>query len=88
VVELKVRKFGNSLGVVLPKEVINRLHTADGASWCESCFLNSMDIASPPAKKTRRRRSWTQAVLELAAGSLDEIGYSSFLRGNVVRRKK
>jgi putative addiction module antidote len=29
-VELKVRKFGNSLGVVLPKEVINRLHTNDG----------------------------------------------------------
>ena len=29
-VELKVRKFGNSLGVVLPKEVINRLHAADG----------------------------------------------------------
>jgi putative addiction module antidote len=30
VVELKVRKFGNSLGVVLPKEVISRLRTADG----------------------------------------------------------
>jgi putative addiction module antidote len=30
VVELNVRKFGNSLGVVLPKEVINRLHTRDG----------------------------------------------------------
>jgi putative addiction module antidote len=29
-VELKVRKFGNSLGVVLAKEVINRLHTRDG----------------------------------------------------------
>jgi putative addiction module antidote len=29
-VELKVRKFGNSLGVVLPKEVIGRLRTADG----------------------------------------------------------
>ena len=29
-VELKVRKFGNSLGVVLPKEAINRLHTGDG----------------------------------------------------------
>jgi putative addiction module antidote len=29
-VELKVRKFGNSLGVVLPKDVINRLHTSDG----------------------------------------------------------
>jgi putative addiction module antidote len=29
-VELKVRKFGNSLGVVLPKEVIDRLHASDG----------------------------------------------------------
>ena len=29
-VELKVRKFGNSLGVVLPKEVVQRLRTADG----------------------------------------------------------
>jgi putative addiction module antidote len=29
-VEIKVRRFGNSLGVVLPKEVINRLHTGDG----------------------------------------------------------
>lgn len=29
-VEIKVRKFGNSLGVVLPKEVISRLHTGDG----------------------------------------------------------
>jgi putative addiction module antidote len=30
-VELKIRKFGNSLGVVLPKEVISRLNTRDGA---------------------------------------------------------
>ena len=29
-VELKVRKFGNSLGVVLPKDVINRLQAKDG----------------------------------------------------------
>ena len=29
-VELKVRKIGNSLGVVLPKEVITRLNTGDG----------------------------------------------------------
>lgn len=29
-VELKVRKFGNSLGVVLPKAVISRLRTKDG----------------------------------------------------------
>lgn len=34
-VELKIRKFGNSLGVVLPKEVINRLRAGDG----EKVFL-------------------------------------------------
>jgi putative addiction module antidote len=28
--ELKVRKIGNSLGVVLPKEAVNRLHAGDG----------------------------------------------------------
>ena len=29
-VELKVRKFGNSLGVILPRQVISRLRTKDG----------------------------------------------------------
>jgi putative addiction module antidote len=29
-IELKVRKIGNSLGVVLPKEAVNRLHAGDG----------------------------------------------------------
>ena len=29
-VQLKVRRFGNSLGVVLPKNVIDRLNTGDG----------------------------------------------------------
>lgn len=31
-VELKVLKFGNSLGVVLPEEVIDRLGTSKGAA--------------------------------------------------------
>lgn len=30
-IELKVRRFGNSLGVMLPKEVISRLEAKDGA---------------------------------------------------------
>jgi putative addiction module antidote len=29
-VELKIRRFGNSLGVVLPKEVVRRLRSGDG----------------------------------------------------------
>jgi putative addiction module antidote len=34
-VALKIRKIGNSLGVVLPKEVIGRLRTGEG----EDIFL-------------------------------------------------
>ena len=34
-VTLKIRKVGNSLGLVLPKEVISRLHTGEG----EDVFL-------------------------------------------------
>jgi len=34
-VEVKIRKFGNSLGVILPKEVLNRLNSGDG----EKLFL-------------------------------------------------
>ena len=29
-IELKLRKIGNSLGVVLPKEAVNRLRAGDG----------------------------------------------------------
>jgi putative addiction module antidote len=38
-VELKVRRFGNSLGVVLPREVVQRLRTDDG----EPIFLIEVD---------------------------------------------
>jgi len=34
-IELKVRKFGNPLGVVLPEDVVKRLRTGDG----EKLFL-------------------------------------------------
>ncbi len=46
-IELKVRKFGNSLGVVLPKEVINRLQAGEG----ELLFL----IEAPPFRAAQRR---------------------------------
>lgn len=29
-IQVKVRKFGNSLGVILPKEVLNHLKTGNG----------------------------------------------------------
>ena len=32
-IEIKIRKFGNSLGVILPKEVLNRLNSGDGEKF-------------------------------------------------------
>ena len=29
-IEIKVRRFGNSLGVILPKEVLSQLKSGDG----------------------------------------------------------
>jgi putative addiction module antidote len=34
VLELKLRKVGNSLGVVLPKEALNHLRVEEGDSVC------------------------------------------------------
>jgi putative addiction module antidote len=44
VVELKVRKFGNSLGVVLPREVVQRLRAGEGQKLflveaSDGCYL-------------------------------------------------
>ena len=63
-VELKVRKFGNSLGVVLPKEVISRLQTADG----EALFLieapdggYSLRPTIPASRRRWRKRRTSSA---------------------------
>jgi putative addiction module antidote len=48
-VELKVRKIGNSLGVVLPKEIVEHLHTGEGKklflveSADQSCQITAYD---------------------------------------------
>jgi hypothetical protein len=47
--ELKVRKFGNSLGVVLPKEALQRLRAGEG----ERLFL--VETAAGAYELTRAR---------------------------------
>ena len=46
-VELKVRKLGNSLGVVLPKEVINHLRTGDGQRLFLTEASDGGDLITP-----------------------------------------
>jgi len=45
-VELKVRKFGNSLGVVLPREVIRKLQTGEGEKLLLVEAANGYNVVS------------------------------------------
>jgi hypothetical protein len=99
VVKLKVRKCGNSLGVILSKDVVSRLQTGDG----EPLFL--IESAEGGNKRTgfvagilflelngyrftARKREAARAVLELASGNLDKAGYTTFLCANSLPEKK
>jgi putative addiction module antidote len=63
-VELKVRKFGNSLGVILPKEVIQRLGTAEGEPLL---LVESSDgdfRLTPPNPEFERKMSKAQDIMD------------------------
>jgi len=62
-VELKVRKFGRSLGIILPKEVIRRLDTGEG----ERLFLvetrdrDYLLTSQDPSEERGRREKMVKA---------------------------
>ena len=73
-VELKVRKFRNSLGVVLPKEVINHLHTEDGqpillveTSWKLSDYALRSDFREKDGTKAEDIDSLCRSTLHILA---------------------
>ena len=46
-IELKVRKFGNSLGVVLPRDVIDRLRSREGEAMYLTEAADESYLLSP-----------------------------------------
>jgi putative addiction module antidote len=71
--ELKVCKFGNSHGVILPKDVLDRLQLADGDTLAASETPDGV-LLSPSDPKFARtmegfervRRRYREALRELA----------------------
>jgi antitoxin component of MazEF toxin-antitoxin module len=61
-IELKVRKFGNSLGVLLPKEVIGRLNAAESKRLllieAEEGEYRLVPDDPTRGKKVKPRQSW------------------------------
>jgi putative addiction module antidote len=55
VIELKLRKVGNSVGVVLPKEVLAHLDVAEGDTLClTEAADGSIRVAAANAEFTRQ----------------------------------
>jgi len=54
-IKLKVRKFGNSLGVVLPRKVIARLQTGEGERIC-LIEAGECDYSLTSCNPTRERK--------------------------------
>ena len=71
--ELKIRRIGNSLGAVLPKEVLKRLKVSEGDKLCltespEGFKITSYDEDFALAMKAfeRSRKRYRNALRELA----------------------
>ncbi len=63
-VELKVRKFGNSLGVILPKEVIQNLKTAEGERLLLIESPGGAYHLAPPDPEFERKMTKAQNIMD------------------------
>jgi len=63
-VELKVRKFGNSLGVILPKEVIQRLGAAEGERVLLIETPEGTFRLTPPNPEFEKKMSKAQDIMD------------------------
>ena len=63
-VELKVRKFGNSLGVILPKEVIQRLGAAEGQTMLLIESPEGTFQLTPPNPEFEKKMSKAQDIMD------------------------
>ena len=63
-VELKVRKFGNSLGVILPKEVIQRLGAAEGQRVLLIETPEGTFRLTPPNPEFEKKMSKAQDIMD------------------------
>ena len=62
--ELKVRKFGNSLGVILPKEVIQRLGAAEGERVLLIETPEGTFRLTPPNPEFEKKMSKAQDIMD------------------------
>lgn len=73
VVELKLRKIGNSVGVVLPKEVLNHLKIGEGDSICVTEAVDGSLRVGPANDAFKKQMEAAESVINRYRNTLREL---------------
>jgi putative addiction module antidote len=71
--ELKVRKFGNSLGIVLPKEALNHLRVEEGDLLTVTEGAENSLRMSPHDNEVAKQMTVVQDVMKRYRNTLREL---------------
>ncbi len=73
VVELKLRKIGNSVGVVLPKEVLNHLKVGEGDTICVTETVDGSLRVGPSNDEFKKQMEAAESVVQRYRNTLREL---------------
>ena len=73
VFELKLRKIGNSLGIVLPKEALAHLKIEEGDSVCATEGADGSLRLSPSSPEVARQLEEAQDIIKRYRNALREL---------------
>ena len=73
VLELKLRKVGNSVGLVLPKEALAHLKVAEGDSLCVTSAADGSLRLSPVDPKVIKQLEVASSVIRRYRNTLREL---------------
>ena len=73
VLELKLRKIGNSVGVILPKEALAHLKAAEGDTVAVTEAPDGSLRLSPPGSEVSRQLEAVQDVMDRYRHTLREL---------------
>jgi putative addiction module antidote len=71
--ELKLRKFGNSLGIVLPKEALAHLKVEEGDTLTVTDASESSLRLSPHSSEVARQMDVVQDIMKRYRNTLREL---------------
>lgn len=73
VLELKLRKIGNSVGIVLPKEVLTRLQVQEGDTVCVTEAADGTVRLTPATAEFTRQMASAQKIVRRYRNALREL---------------